>query len=119
MMAGMASGEARYGGEPVRVLRVGDVDLDLDGLVVRGRLGVARLSYREFLVLRCLMDQAGRVVGRDELMAAGWGDRPLTDEKKINVYVGRLRRALSRCSGAEHVRTVRLMGYVFDVPASR
>ncbi len=117
-MVGMAHGQAGDGRAPLRVLRVGEVDLDLDGLAVRGPRGAAPLSYREFLLLRCLMDNAGRVMTRDELMDAGWGDSPLTTGKKIDVYVGRLRGALSRCTGAEHVRTVRSVGYVFDLPES-
>ncbi len=118
MMVGMAHEQAGGDGAPLRVLRVGEVDLDLDGIAVRGPRGAVPLSYREFLLLRCLMDNAGRVMARGELMGAGWGDSPLTCGKRIDVYVGRLRGALSRCTGAEHVRTVRAVGYVFDLPES-
>jgi hypothetical protein len=53
----------------LRVLRIGDVELQLDGhkLLVRGT--PVHLPHKEFVILRQLMDNAGRVVTRRELLA--------------------------------------------------
>ena len=52
----------------LRILRIGDVELQLDGhqLLVRGT--PVHLPHKEFVILRQLMDNAGRVVTRRELL---------------------------------------------------
>jgi DNA-binding response OmpR family regulator len=57
----------------LRVLRIGDVELHLDGhrLFVRGK--PVHLPHKQFVILQHLMDNAGRVVTRRELLDNAWG----------------------------------------------
>ncbi|MGZ9204969.1 MAG: helix-turn-helix domain-containing protein, partial [Nitrospira sp.] len=43
-----------------------------------------------------------------------WDNRPDIDDRTIDVYVGRLRRALVRGNETSPIRTVRGCGYVFE-----
>ena len=101
-------------------LRVGEVELDLDGILVRVAGERVALTYREFLVLRVLMERAGRVASRDEIVHAVWG-APAPKPRMVDVYVRRVRARLGDGATEEagldqHIRTVRGQGYVFDLP---
>ena len=91
--------------------RFGDVTLDLR----RGRVELegrpVDLTARELDVLRALVQQAGRVVRREELLRNldSEGERTL---RVIDTHVKALRRKLG--PAREHIQTVRGVGYRFD-----
>jgi two-component system response regulator RegX3 len=101
----------------LRILRIGDVELQLDGyrLLVRGT--PVHLPYKEFVILRQLMDNAGRVVTRRELLDNAWGPDRADVRNYLEVHIRRLRTKIEadvdqpRC-----IRTVRGVGYIFDLP---
>ncbi len=101
----------------LRILRVGDVELQLDGhrLLVRGT--PVHLPHKEFVILQQLMDNAGRVVTRRELLDNAWGpDRP-DARNYLEVHIRRLRMKIESDLGKPtRIRTVRGVGYVFDIP---
>jgi DNA-binding response OmpR family regulator len=101
----------------LRILRIGDVALDLDGhrIVVRGT--PVHLPHKEFLILRQLMDNAGRVVTRRELLDNAWGPDQAADRNYLEVYIRRLRTKIeSDGDQPTRIRTVRGVGYIFDLP---
>ena len=68
----------------------------------------------EFRLLRFLVEHPGRVFTRQQLIQAlGKHDAPI-DERTVDVWVGRLRRALVNHGVAHELRTVRSLGYVLD-----
>lgn len=101
----------------LRILRIGDVELQLDGyrLLVRGT--PVHLPYKEFVILRQLMDNAGRVVTRRELLDNAWGpDRPDV-RNYLEVHIRRLRTKIETdVDQPSCIRTVRGVGYIFDLP---
>ena len=101
----------------LRVLRVGDVELQLDGhrLVVRGT--PVHLPGKEFVILRQLMDNVGRVVTRRELLDNAWGPDHTDTRNYLEVHIRRLRRRIECDTGRPtRIRTVRGVGYIFDLP---
>jgi two-component system, OmpR family, response regulator QseB len=68
------------------------------------------LTAREFMLLRVLMERAGRVVSRDDLESAlfDWGNE--VESNVIEVYVSQLRRKLGR----DFIRTRRGLGYCVE-----
>jgi two-component system response regulator RegX3 len=101
----------------LRTLRIGDVELQLDGhrLVVRGT--PVHLPHKEFVILQQLMNNAGRVLTRRELLDNAWG-RDRTDARNyLEVHIRRLRTKIeSDANRPTHIRTVRGIGYIFDLP---
>jgi DNA-binding response OmpR family regulator len=95
-------------------LPFGDLILDLKAhAVVRGDERV-ELTMREFAVLKALAIASGRVLSRNELLAAAWNDEPDLHETVVDVYIHYLRRKLDppHARGSESViRTVRGAGY--------
>jgi two-component system response regulator RegX3 len=99
------------------ILRIGDIELQLDGhrLIVRGEL--VHLPRKEFMILRQLMDNAGRVVTRRELLDNAWGPDRANARNYLEVHIRRLRTKIeSDADKPTRIRTVRNVGYVFDLP---
>lgn len=101
---------------PVRALRLGDLSLDLTALQARWRDKPVPLMPNELRLLRYLMEQPGHVFSRGQLIAAlGKKDQPI-DERTVDAWVSRLRRALREAGAGYPLRTVRSLGYVLDRP---
>ncbi len=74
------------------------------------------LMPNEFRLLRYLLEHPGRVFTRAQLITALGKEEPPLDERTVDVWIGRLRRAL-RVAGANNaLRTVRSLGYVLELP---
>jgi two-component system phosphate regulon response regulator PhoB len=74
------------------------------------------LMPNEFRLLRFLVEHPGRVFTRSQLIAALGKQDPPIDERTVDVWIGRLRRALRSAGGGDMLRTVRSLGYVLDQP---
>ena len=101
----------------LRILKIGDVELQLDGhrLLVRGT--PVHLPHKEFVILRQLMDNAGRVVSRRELLDNAWGPDRAEARNYLEVHIRRLRTKIeSDVTRPTRIRTVRGVGYIFDLP---
>jgi two-component system phosphate regulon response regulator PhoB len=99
--------------------RVADVltfkDIELDRAAHRVKRGQreVRLGPTEFRLLEFLMESAGRVLSRSQLLDGVWGRNAFVDERTVDVHIGRLRKALVRGREIDPIRTVRGAGYVF------
>ena len=95
---------------------VGDLTIDMLALQARWAGKPIVLPPNEFRLLRFLAEHPDRVLAREELIAGlGKHDPPL-DARTVDVWIGRLRRALKAAGAANPLRTVRSAGYVFDTP---
>jgi two-component system response regulator QseB len=98
----------RSHGELARVLECGTLQLDLgerSATLDGQRLPLAR---REFLLLRLLLENAGRVVTRDRLETALYGWLDPVASNALEVHIHHLRRKL----GSDRIRTMRGVGYM-------
>jgi two-component system phosphate regulon response regulator PhoB len=73
-----------------------------------------RLGPTEYRLLEVLLESAGRVLSRSQLLDAVWGRDGEIDERTVDVHVGRLRKALIRGNEPDPIRTVRGAGYVLE-----
>jgi two-component system response regulator RegX3 len=101
-------------GEPAGQIEIGDVWIDpaMREASVRGvRL---QLPAREFDLLCLLMQNAGRVVRREDIMDELWGGDWFGSTKTLDVHVGRLRRRIGAGTGVDgHITTIRRVGFRF------
>jgi two-component system, OmpR family, phosphate regulon response regulator PhoB len=95
-------------------LQRGDIVLDRAAHRVMRRMREVRLGPTEFKLLEFFMENAGRVLSRQQLLDGVWGRDTFIDGRTVDVHVGRLRKALIRGSETDPIRTVRGAGYVFD-----
>ena len=96
-------------------LTAGPVRLDLRSRVATRDGRRAELSAREFQMLELFMLNPGQVLSREQLLSHVWGYDFDPGSNVVDVYVGYLRRKI----GAEMIRTVRGMGYRFQVPGTQ
>jgi DNA-binding response OmpR family regulator len=102
---------------PVTELRVGPLSMDL--LERRVTLGgeEVRLSNTEFDLLRYFMHNSGQALTREQILRAVWGYAHEPATNGVDVYVGYLRRKLTRDGGPSvTISTLRSRGYRLDDP---
>lgn len=70
------------------------------------------LSKTEFMLLKLLVENQGKVLSRSNIIDEIWGKDHFIDENTIDVYVGYLRQKISEFSKDEYIKTVRGAGYM-------
>lgn len=109
--------------QEMRVLTVGRVSLNLDGVHVTVAGHVIPLALREMDVLRLLMENVDRVMCRRQILDACWEPGYPDSNKTLETHLYRLRHKVEADPRHPlHLRTVRGIGYVFergDLPRPR
>ena len=72
------------------------------------------LSSTEFELLAYLVHNAGQVLGREQILRAVWGYDHDPGTNVVDVYVGYLRRKLTRSGSRAPIATIRSVGYRLD-----
>ena len=91
----------------------GGVSLDSVRAVVSYRGKRVELSRNELLILRILMENAGSIISRSELMDELWQTDVFVDDNTLTVNVNRLRRSLQSIDVPDDfIATRRGLGYV-------
>lgn len=94
---------------PARVSR-GVMEVDREHMQVRRDGELLPLTLTEYRVLMKLMERPG-VVPRERLLETLWDDgAKFIDDNTLSVHISRLREKI----GAEHIKTVRGVGYQWE-----
>jgi eukaryotic-like serine/threonine-protein kinase len=88
--------------------------LDLTRGTLRRGMEEVKLRPKSFEALKYLVENAGRLVPKSELIAALWPDATAVDEDSLTHCVMDVRKALAD-TGQQIVRTVPGRGYLFNV----
>jgi len=99
----------QQGAAPVQALDCGRVSLDLRTRRITSDAGTFDLSAREYALAEEFMRNPEQVLSREQLLSRVWGLDFDPGSNVVDVYVRYLRRKI----GAEHLKTVRGMGYRF------
>ena len=105
---------APRGGDPERIVQVGEIEVYPAGLSLRIQGVKSTLPLREFEVLLVLAENAGRVIPFETLMEAAWGPSVTPRAGTLKSHVNRLRRRIKAELGVDYIRTVRGVGYSLD-----
>lgn len=109
----------RSAGPPTEpLLRVGDLELDLQARRVRRGTREIALTAKEFALLEFLMRNEGRVVSRTRLLSNVWSYDFDPGTKVVDVYIRYLRRKIDEGEAAALIHTVRGFGYRLAVACS-
>ena len=96
---------ARHDASPV--LRVGEVEIDRQGMEVRVASELVSLTPTEYRLLLELAEHSGAVLSRERLLEEVWGYVWAGDTRLVDMHVRRLRAKI----GPETIETVRGAGY--------
>jgi two-component system OmpR family response regulator len=105
----------RTAGHPADVLAVGTLALDAEGHQVTRAGRPVRVSATEFRLLRYLMENAGRVVSKAQILDRVWRDDFGGDASIVDTYISYLRRKVDT-EEPKLIHTVHGVGYVLREP---
>lgn len=97
------------------VVRFGDNQVNFNDLSCRAGDREFRLTKREAMVLRYLIDHQGKIVSRHELLKNVWGLSPDLETRTVDNFVARLRKYFEPDpSHPIYIKSVRSAGYIFS-----
>lgn len=97
-----------------RIIQLGDLRINVTAHQACWKDHPIALMPNELRLLRYFAEHPGQVFSRSQLIAALGKQQTPLDERTVDVWIGRLRKALG-AAGAEHcLRTVRSLGYILD-----
>ena len=97
-----------------RVLRFGQLEIDIDARIARLRGADVSITSHQFELLKTLAEHAGRVLSREQLLDLVKGEALESFDRSIDVHIARIRALIE--DDPKHPRriiTVRGAGYVF------
>jgi TolB-like protein/DNA-binding winged helix-turn-helix (wHTH) protein len=96
----------------------GEFSLDAQRRVLKRGGETVSLTPKAFDVLLLLIQNAGRVVSKDELMQAVWRDS-FVEESNLTQTVFMVRKALDEAADRRYIQTMQGQGYRFVVPVTQ
>jgi DNA-binding response OmpR family regulator len=89
------------------ILNTGDATLTYGGEKIE-------LTKNEYKILLLLMENKGKVVSRDAIMAALWATDCFVDENTLAVNIARLRKKLENAGLSDFITTKKGLGYLVE-----
>lgn len=102
--------------EEKEVYQLADLILDVKKRVVTRAGDRIELTQREFELLQYLLEHAGEVINREQLLSSVWGYDFVGETNVVDVYIRYLRNKLDRGYQHKLIQTVRGVGYVLREP---
>ncbi|MFB5192869.1 response regulator transcription factor [Alicyclobacillus fastidiosus] len=98
-----------------KVLKSGNIELDVSRHEVRVNGEILEFTPKEFELLQYFMENPEHVLSRDQLLDRVWGYSSATDTRIVDVHVSHLREKIEHNSkNPMYIRTVRGIGYKFS-----
>lgn len=95
--------------EAPTLIAIGDIEIDLEQIVVRRGSERIELAKKEFDLLTLLASKPGKVFSRDEIFNRVWGADVIVGNRTIDVHIRKLREKL----GDHYIKTIKGIGYKF------
>jgi DNA-binding response OmpR family regulator len=104
--------EASSGPRLRQLLKVGDLEIDLDSHVARLKGEPLNLKPREFDLLALLVANKGRAFTRDQILERVWGHDYVGESRTVDVHIRWLREKIqSYPNSPQRIITIRGVGY--------
>lgn len=91
------------------VLQVGEIKMNREERWVQAQGRELQLTFKEFELLRFLMENENMVLSRDKLLDVVWGYDSAVETRTVDVHIRTLRQKLG--DQGEWIETVRNVGY--------
>ena len=95
--------------DPPKLIAIGDLEIDLEQVLVRRGEDKIELAKKEFDLLTLLASKPGKVFSRDEIFNRVWGADVIVGNRTIDVHIRKLREKL----GDHYIKTIKGIGYKF------
>ena len=94
----------------VDVLKYKNISLNIETYDVFVDNKKVALTYREFEILKLLLENQGKVFTRDNILNSIWNYDYFGDDKIVNTHIKNIRKKL----GYDYIETIRGVGYRID-----
>jgi DNA-binding response OmpR family regulator len=98
---------------PSAMLKSGNIEIDAASRTVLVAGEAVNFTAKEYDLLAFFMQNAGRVISRDEILAEVWGGQHTSESNVIEVFVCHLRNKIGDRDN-QIIRTIRGVGYFFS-----
>ena len=102
----------RSGDYEEKVISVGDIIIDDSKHTVTVDGELCELTYKEYELLKLLMNNMGIVLKREVIMERIWGIDFEGESRTLDMHIKTLRKKLG--NGGQFIKTVRNVGYVIN-----
>ena len=72
------------------------------------------LTKNDFRIMHILLENAGHIVSRDELMKQLWESDEFIDDNTLTVNITRLRKKLEEFGLIDFIKTKKGIGYIIE-----
>ncbi len=111
LLARIKAALRRGGSQQADTIEVGGLTLNMvKGCAAHGNK-IAQLTRNEIRILACLMERAGEIVSRADLIDYLWDSQIYIDDNTLSVNITRLRGKLDELGFTGYIRTRRGLGY--------
>jgi DNA-binding response OmpR family regulator len=98
-----------------KMLRIGEIEINLERYTVSVRGKPVKLSATEFKMLLFLAERRGKVFARNQLLDAVWRDEADVEPRTVDVHIRRLRSNIEADpANPIYIKTLRGIGYFFE-----
>src|ERR1700735_2792452 len=111
----MPAGDLETTGETNGMVSFGPFRMNRAGRLIERNGEAVPLGSRAFDILACLLEHAGQVVDKAELLHRVWPNN-IVEEGSLRFQINALRKALG---GGRYIAHVARQGYTFVAPVSR
>ena len=105
----------RVGEVVLEELSFGDLTLNLDQAELSCANNTVHLSYKEFAIMKQLMQYPSMTVSKETLIVNVWGSSSDAVENNVEVYISFLRKKLRFLDSHVKITTLRRLGYRLEV----
>lgn len=92
------------------ILKVADLVIDKEKVLVYKNGNAITLAKKEFELLCLLASKPGKVFSRDEIFSKVWGADVIVGNRTIDVHIRKVREKI----GDNYIRTIKGIGYKFE-----
>ncbi|GAA0068773.1 response regulator transcription factor [Clostridium sardiniense] len=97
------------------IIKIGEVELDRYNVKVRFRDKELELTSIEYKIIKYLMENAGRILTKNQIFEEVWNEVFLGGDNTIMVHISRLREKIEDNSKKpKYLKTIRGLGYKFE-----
>ncbi len=97
------------------IIKIGEIELNNyeNTLKVNGKY--VELTYREFRIVKLLIEQPGRVFTKKQIFESAWEDYYMGDDSTIMVHISNIRNKIEMDSKKPvYLKTIKGLGYKFE-----
>lgn len=104
-------------GDSQKNINLHGITLDNNGFKIFYKQKSEELSKNEFKLIKKFLQNADKVISREELLEEIWDESSFVDDNTLTVNVTRVKTKLSNLGLEDVIRTKRKAGYLFDTQA--